>query len=170
MHTVVVAKDLRIDWKSFKISATGDVWNLPTHQIKGKIHSTKCLRNWNQKWLSLRLLSALSKTKSWSPEIFYEDSETIQQLRTSRRSSTAFEKVILKPDCIFCNKEGQKKIKEEGVWRTEASTVFECQCLKLQKINRKRSSYGGSEVLISLNVKQIFTEAVAGSVRETPLI
>ena len=76
---------------------------------------------------------------------------------------------MLKPDCIFCNKEGQKKIKEEGVWRTEASTVFECQCLKLQKINRKRSSYGGSEVLISLNVKQIFTEAVAGSFRGAQL-
>ena len=34
-----------------------------------------------------------------------EDSETIQQSRTSWRSSTAFEKMILKTDCIFCNKE-----------------------------------------------------------------
>ena len=35
--------------------------------------------------------------------------------------------MILKPDCIFCNKEGQKKIKEKGVWTTEATVVFECQ-------------------------------------------
>ena len=56
-----------------------------------------------------------------------EDSETLQQSRTCGRSSTAFEIVILKPDCIFCNKEGQKKIKEKGVWTTEATVVFECQ-------------------------------------------
>ena len=41
-----------------------------------------------------------------------EDLETILQPRTSGRSSTAIEKVILKPDCIFCNQEGRKKIKE----------------------------------------------------------
>ena len=55
-----------------------------------------------------------------------EDSETIQQSRTSGRSSTAVEKVILKPDCIFCNKEGQKKIKEKDIWTTEATAVLEC--------------------------------------------
>ena len=47
-----------------------------------------------------------------------EDSETIQQPRTSGCSSTALEKIILKPDCIFCNKEGQMKIKEKGIWTT----------------------------------------------------
>ena len=61
------------------------------------------------------------------------------------------------------------KIKEKGVWTTEAITVFECQCLKLQKIKGTRSSYGGSEVLIILHVKQVFTAAVAGSIREAPL-
>ena len=80
-----------------------------------------------------------------------------------------FEKVILKPHCIFCNKEERRKIKEKGVWTTEAITVFECQCLKLQKIKGTRSSYGGSEVLIVLHVKQVFTAAVAGSIRETQL-
>ena len=34
--------------------------------------------------------------------------------------------MILKPDYIFYNKEGQKKIKEKGVWTTEATAVFEC--------------------------------------------
>ena len=62
---------------------------------------------------------------------FTEDLETIQQPRTSGHSSILFEKVILKPHCVFCNKEGRRKIKEKGVWTTEATTVFECQCLKL---------------------------------------
>ncbi|WP_419592701.1 hypothetical protein, partial [Thiolapillus sp.] len=98
-----------------------------------------------------------------------EDSETIQQPRTSGHSSIVFEKIILKPHCIFCNKEGRRKIKEKGDWTTEATTVFECQCLKLQKIKGARSSYGGSEVLIVLHVKQVFTAAVAGSIRESQL-
>ena len=34
--------------ESFKTSANGDLWNLPTHQIEWKIHEIKCLRNWNQ--------------------------------------------------------------------------------------------------------------------------
>ena len=82
-----------------------------------------------------------------------EDSETIQQSRTSGRSSTALEKVILKPHCIFCNKDGQMKIKGKAIWTTEATAVFEYQgwkagrqCLKLQKIKGTRSSYRGSEV------------------------
>ena len=56
-----------------------------------------------------------------------EDSETIQQSTTSWRSSKALEKVILKPHCIFCNKEGRRKIKEKGVLTIEATTVFEWQ-------------------------------------------
>ncbi|WP_419627645.1 hypothetical protein, partial [Thiolapillus sp.] len=67
------------------------------------------------------------------------------------------------------NKEGQRKIKEICVWTTEATTVFECQCLKLQKIKWARSCYGGAEVLIVLHVKQVFTAAVAGSIRESQL-
>ena len=56
-----------------------------------------------------------------------EDSETIQQTRSSGHSSIVFEKVILRPYCIFCNKEGRRKIKEKGVLTTEATTVFEWQ-------------------------------------------
>uniref|UniRef100_UPI003AF4CD76 hypothetical protein n=1 Tax=Thiolapillus sp. TaxID=2017437 RepID=UPI003AF4CD76 len=69
-----------------------------------------------------------------------EDSETIQQSRTSGRSSTALEEVILKPHCIFCNKEGQMKIKEKGIWTTEATAVFECQGWKtvLETAENKR--------------------------------
>ena len=87
-----------------------------------------------------------------------------------KQEPLAFEKVILKPDCIFCNKEGQKKIKEKDIWTTEATACWNVmggrQCLKLQK-KGTRSSYGGSEVLIYLHVKHVFKAAVAGSVRET---
>ena len=94
------------------------------------------------------------------------DSETIQQPRTS----VVFEKVILKltVSSVIKRDEGRSK-RKVPVWTTEATTVFECQCLKLQKIKGTRSSYGGSEVLIFLNVKQVFTAAVAGSIRETQL-
>ena len=69
-----------------------------------------------------------------------KDSETVQQSRTSWRSSTALEKVILKPYFIFCNKEGQKKIKEKDIWTTEATAVFECQGWKtvLETVENKR--------------------------------
>ena len=56
-----------------------------------------------------------------------EDSETIQQPRTSGHSSIVFEKMILKPHRIFCNKQRRKKMKEKGVWTTEATAVFKCQ-------------------------------------------
>ena len=59
------------------------------------------------------------------------------------------------------------KIKEKGVWTTEAATVSECQCLKLQKIKGTRSSYGASIVLIFLHVKQVFT-AASQAVSEMP--
>ena len=115
----------------------------------------------------MRLLAALTKNSD-RLKSFTEDSETIQQPRTSGCSSTALEKMILKPDCIFCNKEGQKKIKKKGIWTTEATAVFECQGWKtVQKIKATRSSYGGSEIFIYLHVKHVFTAAVAGSVRET---
>ena len=81
--------------------------------------------------------------------------------------------MILKPLCIFCNKEGQLKIKEKGIWITEATAVFECQGWKtvLETAENKRD-----EKLLQrirgfdyLHVKQVFTAAVVGSVRETPL-
>ena len=96
-----------------------------------------------------------------------EDSETIQQPRTFGHSSIVFENMILKPHCIFYNKEGRRKIKEKGVWTIKATAVFECQCLKLQKIKVTRSSYGGSEVLNFLHVKQVFT-AASQAVSEKP--
>ena len=62
VYTFLVAKDLRIDWKSFKISANGDLRNLPTHQIEWKIHSTNCLRNWNQNMANIEtVIGALPK-------------------------------------------------------------------------------------------------------------
>ena len=65
------------------------------------------------------------------------------------------------------------KIKEKGIWTTEATAVLECHgwktVLETAEKKRTRSSYGGSEVLIYLHVKHVFTAAVAGSVRETPL-
>ena len=70
LYTFLVAKDLRIDWKSFKISANGDLWNLPTHQFEWKIHSTKCLRNWNQNMANIEtVIGALPKLLL--PEIFH---------------------------------------------------------------------------------------------------
>ena len=56
-----------------------------------------------------------------------EDSETLQQSRTSRCSLTASEKVIFKPDCTFCNKERQKKIKDR-----DAGKVKHLQSLNAQ--------------------------------------
>ena len=90
LFTFLVAKDLRINWKSFKISANGDLWNLPTHQIEWKIHSTKCLMkpehdyHWD---CYQRFTNNLDRLNSSTV-----DSETIQQPRTS----VVFEKVILK--------------------------------------------------------------------------
>ena len=80
----------------------------------------------------------------------------------------------MKLDCIVCNREGQKKVKEKGVWTTEATAVFECKgrktVLEIAVNERTRGSYRGSEVLIYLHVKHVFTSTVAGSVRETPII
>ena len=72
---------------------------------------------------------------------------------------------VFRTDCRSKNAVEKRK----GVWTTETTTVSECQCLKLQKIERTRSSYGGSAVLLSLHVKQGLTAAVAGSIREAQL-
>ena len=45
--------------------------------------------------------------------------------------------------------------------------MFECQCLKLQKIKGARSSYGGSEILIVLHVKQV-SQQLSQAVSENP--
>ena len=66
------------------------------------------------------------------------------------------------------------KIKEKGIWTTEATAVFECQGWKtvLETAENKRDEkfLKGFEVLIYLHVKHVFTAAVAGSIRETPHI
>ena len=63
---------------------------------------------------------------------------------------------------------------EKGIWTTESTAMLECQgwktVLETAEIKGTRSFYGGSEVLIYLHVKHVFTAAVAGSVTETPLI
>ena len=63
------------------------------------------------------------------------------------------------------------KIKEKGIWTTEATAVLNVKAGRqsLQKIAGTRSSYRGSEVLIFLHVKHVFAAGVPGSVRETPL-
>ena len=152
------------------MSANVDLWNLLTHQIEWKIYSTKCLKNWNQNMVIIETVtSALPKILfAWNlPQRIQKQFSNLELLGVLPQ---LFEKVILKSDCIFCNNEGQKKIKEKGIWTAEATTMFECHCLKLQKIKRTRSSYGGSEVLISLHVKQVFAAAVAGSTREAQSI
>ena len=45
--------------------------------------------------------------------------------RSSRRSSNDSDTVIFKPDCIFCNSEGCKKIKVKGNWTAEGTSQFE---------------------------------------------
>jgi hypothetical protein len=42
-----------------------------------------------------------------------------------RRRSIDPDKIIFRPDCIFCGKEGRKKIKVNGSWTTEGTVQFE---------------------------------------------
>ena len=97
-----------------------------------------------------------------------ENSKTIKETRTCGRSSKASEKVMFKPDRIFSDKEGRQKIKEKGVWTTEATEVSECRGWKkvLETTENKKDTelLRGSEVLIYLHVKHVFTAAVAGSI------
>ena len=56
------------------------------------------------------------------------DQNSISQPGTSRptrRLSEDKEKFIFKPDCIFCNKSGHKKVKRHGNWTTEMTSRFE---------------------------------------------
>ena len=41
-----------------------------------------------------------------------------------RRRSFGPDKIIFRPDCIFCEKEGRKKVKVKG-WTTEGTVRFE---------------------------------------------
>ena len=74
--------------------------------------------------------------------------------------------MILKPHSIFCNKEGRRKIKEKGVWTAE---VFECQCLKLQKIKGTRSSYNVIRGLDCFACEASLHSSFAGSIKEAQL-
>jgi hypothetical protein len=46
-------------------------------------------------------------------------------LESRRRRSLDPDKVIFRPDCIFCEKEGRKKVKVKGSWKTEGTGRFE---------------------------------------------
>ena len=46
--------------------------------------------------------------------------------RPPRRSSTESDRHIFKPDCIFCRKEGKKKVKIGKSWTSEPLIKFEC--------------------------------------------
>ena len=35
------------------------------------------------------------------------------------------DKIIFRPDCIFCEKEGRKKVKVKGSWTTKGTVRFE---------------------------------------------
>jgi len=52
-------------------------------------------------------------------------SEPSCSTRTSRRSSSDGEKQLFNPDCIFCKKQGWKKVKVKGTWTTEMTSRFE---------------------------------------------
>jgi hypothetical protein len=41
------------------------------------------------------------------------------------RRSLDPDKIIFRPDCIFCEKEGRKKVKVKGSWTTEGTVRFE---------------------------------------------
>ena len=44
---------------------------------------------------------------------------------TSRPPRSSLDKVIFKPDCIFCKKEGLKSIKVKSSWTTESTSMFD---------------------------------------------
>ena len=173
LSTFLVAKDLRIDWKSFKISANGDLWILPTHQIEWKIHATKCLRTWNQNMGNVEtVIGALTKIL-----IAWNLSQRIQKQFSNLELLGVLPQLLRK---LFWNlivssviKRGKRRSKRKVFGQLKPLQCLNVkagrQCLKLQKIKGTISSYGGSEVLIYLKVKHVFTAAVAGSVRETPL-
>lgn len=48
-----------------------------------------------------------------------------QLQRPARVPSDQSEKIIFKPNCIFCDKAGSKKVKKSGVWTTETTCKFE---------------------------------------------
>lgn len=52
-------------------------------------------------------------------------SEASSSKRPSR-GSLGGDKVIFKPDCIFCSSESRKKVKIKGTWTTEGLSTFEC--------------------------------------------
>ena len=51
--------------------------------------------------------------------------ELHEQTRTSVRAAGTSEKVIFEPHCIFCNKDGKKKVKKKGIWTAESTTVYD---------------------------------------------
>ena len=148
--------------------------NLSTHQIEWKIHATKCLRTWNQNMGNVEtVIGALPKVlTAWRLQ------QRIQKQFSNLELLGVLPQLLRK---WFRNMTASSVIKwGERRWMRKVSGQLKPllylnvkagrQCLKLQKIKGTRSSYGGSEVLISLHVKHVFTAAVESSVRETLLI
>lgn len=137
------------------------------------MHTTTCLRNWNQNMVIIGTVTRASQNTliAWClPQM------NLKQFRNCNDWAFfhSFWKVIFKPDCLFCNTEWRKKIREKYVWTTEVSTVFECQgwntvreTAERKKKTTKSSYVLLSEVLIHLHVEHVFTVAVADNVRET---
>ena len=46
-------------------------------------------------------------------------------LKVRRRRYLDPDKIIFRPDCIFCEKEGRKKVKVKGSWTTKGTVRFE---------------------------------------------
>jgi hypothetical protein len=51
--------------------------------------------------------------------------EGSSDFESRRRRSLDADKIIIRPDCIFCEKEGRKKVKVKGSWKTEGTIRFE---------------------------------------------
>ena len=174
LYTFLVAKDLRIDWKRCKISANGDLWNLLNHQIEWKIHETKCMRNWNQNMANIETVNGtLPKIWiAWSlPQMIQKQFSNLELLGVLPQH---YRKWLWNLTVSSVIKRGKRRSKRKVFGQLKPLQCLNVkagrQCLKLQKIKGTRSSHRGFEVLIYLHMKHVFTAAVAGSVRETPLI
>ena len=101
----------------------GDVRNLPTRYTEWKMHTTTCLRNWNQNMVIIETVTRASQNTliAW-----YLPQMILKQFRNYNVWAFfhSFWTVIFKRDCCFCNTEWRKKIWEKCIWTNEASSVW----------------------------------------------
>ena len=101
----------------------GDVRNLPTRYTEWKMHTTTCLRNWNQNMVIIETVTRASQNTliAW-----YLPQMILKQFRNYNVWAFfhSFWTVIFKQNCRFCNTEWRKKIREKCIWTTEASSVW----------------------------------------------